>query len=107
MDLYVLVLLMWLKCTYSTTQKPNIIFVLGDDIGYDDIGYQSGTIHTPTLDKLIANGQFINWHYAEPVCSPTRGALLTGLYPLHNGINTVLVPDNTCYVIPDTFISYI
>ena len=77
-------------------KKPNIIFILGDDIGYDDLGYQSGTIHTPTIDKLKQNGQFIPWHYAEPVCSPTRGALLTGLYPLHNGINTVLVPHDTC-----------
>ena len=79
----------------SIAKQPNIIFILGDDIGYDDIGFQSDSIITPNLDKLKANGQFIPYHYAQCVCSPTRGSLLTGLYPLHNGINTVLVRDDT------------
>ena len=79
----------------QSKQPPNIIFILGDDIGYDDLGFQSGTIATPTIDNLRAKGQFIEYHYAQCVCSPTRASLLTGLYPLHHGINTVLIPENT------------
>eukprot|EP01084_Bolivina_argentea_P120085 212869_1 len=87
------------RIVYSLSQ-PNIIFILSDDLGYDDVGFQSGNqIHTPNIDKLHSTGQFLEWYYGQPVCSPTRTAIMTGKYPLHNSINTIIQP-NQAYGVP-------
>lgn len=68
----------------STTEKPNIVFILIDDLGYFDVGYmkQNPDIISPNLDKLAAEGMvFTNAYTASPVCSPTRASILTGKYP--------------------------
>ena len=58
---------------------PNIVFVLVDDVGFSDIGCFGGEINTPNLDRLAAEGvRFTNFH-VNPMCSPTRASLLTGL----------------------------
>src|SRR3954452_4951409 len=58
---------------------PNVVFVLVDDIGFSDIGCFGGEIETPNLDRLAAEGvRFTNFH-VNPMCSPTRASLLTGL----------------------------
>jgi arylsulfatase A-like enzyme len=58
---------------------PNVIFVLVDDVGFSDIGCFGGEIRTPNLDRLAAEGvRFTNFH-VNPMCSPTRASLLTGL----------------------------
>jgi arylsulfatase A-like enzyme len=69
----------------ETTRKPNIIFVLADDLGYGDIGpFGQKIIHTPTLDKLAAGGMKFMQHYAGcPVCAPSRCVLFTGKHPGH------------------------
>ncbi len=66
-------------------RKPNIIFVLADDLGYGDIGaFGQKIIHTPTLDKLAADGMKFTQHYAgSPVCAPSRCVLITGKHPGH------------------------
>ncbi|WP_165499725.1 sulfatase family protein [Pedobacter frigidisoli] len=68
-------------------QKPNIIFIMGDDLSMNDIGpFGSKQVHTPNLDKLAAEGMCIdNMFNMVPVCSPTRQSLLTGLGPVRNG----------------------
>jgi arylsulfatase A len=64
----------------SQTQKPNIIYILADDLGYGDLGcYGQQTIRTPHLDTLAANGMRFTQHYAgAPVCAPSRAILMTG-----------------------------
>ena len=60
---------------------PNIIFVLSDDIGYPDIGYNGGAgqgIKTPVMDRLARKGIILDNYYAQHACSASRGALLTG-----------------------------
>jgi arylsulfatase A-like enzyme len=66
-------------------KKSNIIFVLADDAGYGDIGpFGQKIIHTPTLDKLAAEGMKLTQHYAgSPVCAPSRCVLITGRHPGH------------------------
>ena len=66
-------------------RKPNIIFVLADDLGYGDLGaYGQKIIHTPTLDKFAAEGMKFTQHYAgSPVCAPARCVLMTGRHPGH------------------------
>ncbi|BDD11365.1 sulfatase [Fulvitalea axinellae] len=65
-------------------RKPNIVFILADDLGYDDVGYmsQNPKLRTPNIDALASEGMVFTDAYAScPVCSPTRASLLTGKYP--------------------------
>lgn len=66
--------------------KPNILLIMGDDMGYSDIGCYGGEIKTPTLDKLAANGLRFTQFYNTARCCPTRASLLTGLYPQQAGV---------------------
>ncbi len=61
-------------------EKPNIVFILADDLGYSDLGCYGGEIKTPNLDSLAANGLRFTQFYNTARCWPTRGALLTGYY---------------------------
>jgi len=67
----------------ADTTKPNFIFVLIDDLGYSDLGCYGSKFHrTPNLDRMAAQGmKFTDAYSAGPVCSPTRGSILTGKYP--------------------------
>lgn len=62
-------------------RKPNIIVILGDDIGYSDIGSYGSEIKTPNLDRMAAEGVRFTHFYNTARCSPSRASLLTGLYP--------------------------
>ncbi len=62
-------------------ENPNVIFILIDDQGWADIGYNNPKVYTPNLDKLAAGGAQFTQHYVMPQCTPTRVALLTGRYP--------------------------
>lgn len=61
--------------------KPNIIFIMADDMGYSDLGSQGSLIETPNLDYLIHNGTYFPNFYNAGTCSPSRAALMTGQYP--------------------------
>jgi len=67
------------------TKKPNVIFILADDLGYGDLGvFGQKIIHTPTLDKMASEGMKLTQHYAgSPVCAPSRCVLMTGKNPGH------------------------
>ncbi|MEI6865743.1 sulfatase-like hydrolase/transferase [Flavicella sp.] len=68
--------------------KPNIILILADDLGYSDLScYGSKTVKTPNLDLLAKNGlRFTNYRTGASICSPSRAALLTGAYPQRTGL---------------------
>ncbi|EMI16201.1 arylsulfatase A [Rhodopirellula maiorica SM1] len=68
--------------------KPNVIFVLMDDMGYSDIGcYGAKKVETPNIDQMAAEGlQFTNFYTAASICSPSRAAFLTGVYPQRSGL---------------------
>jgi len=75
-------------------KKPNIIFILADDMGYGDFSYfNDGFSDTPVLDGLIKEGICLTQHYSgSPVCAPARASLLTGRYPHRTGaIDTLQV----------------
>ena len=67
--------------------KPHIALIVSDDLGWDDVGFRSHQIRTPTIDKLAAEGRVLNHYYVQDVCSPSRAAFQTGRYPLHNTVN--------------------
>ncbi|MEY4199679.1 MAG: Arylsulfatase, partial [Verrucomicrobiota bacterium] len=66
--------------------RPNIIYILSDDMGFSDIGCYGGEIATPNLDALAAGGLRFTQFYNTARCCPTRASLLTGLYPHQAGI---------------------
>lgn len=82
-----------LNAADTPTQKPNIVFFLIDDLGYADCGFNGGKeIKTPNIDKLASGGAVLESHYVQPVCSPTRAALMTGRYATRTGVYTVVRP---------------
>ena len=72
----------------EASQRPNIVFILADDLGWKDLGcYRSQYFQTPHLDRLAARGvRFTQAYAANPLCSPTRSSILTGLWPARTGI---------------------
>lgn len=70
-------------------EQPNIIFILADDLGWQDVGYHDADIATPNIDWLARNGIRLEQHYVQPMCTPTRVALLTGRYPSRFGDHAI------------------
>lgn len=87
--------------------RPNFVLVFIDDMGYGDVGAFGSTANrTPELDALAAGGMKLTSFYAHPVCTPSRAALLTGCYPVRNGLQTgfwhpVLMPGDPQGIHPD------
>jgi arylsulfatase A-like enzyme len=75
-------------------ERPNVVLILADDLGYGDLGcYGSTTIATPRLDRMAAEGlKLTDFYVASPFCSPSRAALLTGRLPARCGVPYVLFP---------------
>lgn len=85
----------------SAAERPNIVFIVADDLGRNDCGFMGGTeIKTPNLDKLARAGAILDAHYVQPVCSPTRAALLTGRYPMRHGLQVGVVRPWAQYGLP-------
>ena len=84
------------KLERKTRKKPNIVFILSDDIGWGELGsYGGGKLRgtpTPNLDILARDGMRFLQHYTEPSCTVTRAALMTGRLPVRNGVDVVLFP---------------
>jgi len=72
---------------FAEKKKPNIIFILADDLGFADLGFTGSDLHqTPNLDNLAKNSMYFNNAYAShPTCQPSRLSLLTGKYPARIG----------------------
>ncbi len=79
----------------ARAKRPNIIFILADDLGYADLScFQSKAVRTPHLDGLAAGGtRMVNFYAASAVCSPSRAAILTGRYPLRYDIRRAFTDD--------------
>ncbi len=81
-------------------ERPHIVLMLADDLGWGDVGYNGSRITTPNIDKLAEHGVRLTQFYAQPVCSPTRGALLTGRYPMRLGLQCGVVRPWAQYGLP-------
>lgn len=79
----------------APARTPNIVFILCDDLGYGDLECYGSTNKTPNLNRMAAEGaRFTQFCAADPVCSPSRAALLTGRYPTRVGVPRVLFPQD-------------
>ena len=85
------ILLCCISCTMARS-KPNIVFILVDDLGHADVGFNGSVFYeTPNIDKLANNGLVIENAYMYPTCSPSRTALATGKQSFRTGVYTVPV----------------
>ena len=66
-------------------RQANIVFILADDLGYNHVGYNNPNIFSPNIDLLANTGIILEQNYVQPQCTPSRAALLTGMYPYHIG----------------------
>src|SRR3954464_1872471 len=93
--------LLTLLCAASrAAEKPNIVFILADDLGSYDVSWRGSEIKTPNLDKLAMAGARLENFYVQPVCSPTRGSLMTGRYPIRYGLQVGVIRPWAKYGLP-------
>src|SRR5579864_9535801 len=78
-------------------EKPNVVFILADNVGYGDLGpYGGGELRgapTPRIDQLANEGLRLTQFLVEPACTPSRAALMTGRYSIREGLSLILVPN--------------
>jgi arylsulfatase A len=80
----------------AQSKPPNVIMIYCDDLGYGDLGCTGSKIPTPNIDRMAGEGvQFTQFYSGNPLCSPSRAALLTGRYPVRTGVPRVLFPKDT------------
>jgi arylsulfatase A-like enzyme len=78
--------------------KPNIVYIVADDLGWKDVGFNGcADIKTPNMDALAAGGAKLTQFYVQPMCTPTRAALMTGRYPFRYGLQTAVIPSVSAY----------
>ena len=73
-------------CCASSNAATNLVVFVADDLGWGDVGYHDSEIRTPSIDRLAAEGTRLERFYVHPLCSPTRGAMMTGRSPMTTGV---------------------
>ena len=87
-----------LAYSVEMNKKPNIVFIMADDLGWGDVGYHgSKDIKTPNIDQLAKEGAKLDTFYAQPMCTPSRAALLTGRYPMRYGLQSFVITPGQHY----------
>src|SRR5688572_25761611 len=86
-----IILLLFVVCSYVFSQRPNIIYIMTDDMGYGDLSsYGRKDYLTPNIDKLALQGiKFVNAYSAGSLCTPTRTAFMTGRYPARTPVGLI------------------
>ena len=82
---------------HAEPARPNIVYILADDLGWKDVGFHGSDIKTPNLDQLAKTGLELEEFYVQPMCTPTRAALMTGRYPMRYGLQTAVIPSGGNY----------
>ncbi len=80
--------------------RPNFVVFVADDLGNADLGYRGSDISTPNIDALAKEGVRLEDYYGLPVCTPARAALMTGRYPMRQGLQTLVIFPSHTYGLP-------
>ena len=87
-----------LTATALAVPPPHVVMIIADDLGWADVGFSHASdVRTPHIDALLSRGVRLSHYYSLPVCTPSRGALQTGRYPLVYGLQTYVIPAGTDY----------
>ncbi|KAL9983621.1 hypothetical protein ACROYT_G005820 [Oculina patagonica] len=79
-------------CKATIKKQPHLIFILADDLGWDDVGFHgSRQIPTPNIDAMANEGVILNNYYVSPMCTPTRASIMSGKHPIHLGIQHFVI----------------
>src|SRR5689334_10763139 len=98
-----LALVISISSARAAGDKPNIVHIVADDLGWKDVGFNGATdIKTPNIDQLAATGAKLSQFYVQPMCTPTRAALMTGRYPFRYGLQTIVIPTAADYGLDTT-----
>ncbi|XP_048247762.1 arylsulfatase I-like [Haliotis rufescens] len=101
MELSVVLAIIVALCLKISTaaDKPHIVFIVADDLGWNDVGWVNPDIKTPTLDRLAHGGVILNSSYVQPLCSPSRNCFMSGKFPYHTGLqDSVIFIDQPKYM---------
>ena len=81
-----LILLLFLRSIICDVIQPHVVYILADDLGWNEVSWNNPGFLTPNLERLALDGILLNQSYVSPKCSPSRAALLSGLYPWRLGM---------------------
>jgi arylsulfatase A-like enzyme len=85
---------------HVTDPRPNIVFIMADDLGNADFGYRGGQVKTPHIDKPASEGVRLESFYGQQLCTPSRATLMTGRYPMRYGLQTAVIFPSHTYGLP-------
>jgi arylsulfatase B len=100
MRLALALLLLLPAWTLAAPQRPNVVLIVADDLGWTGVGYHDGPVKTPHIDRIAHSGVELDRFYVSPMCSPTRAGLLTGRYPMRFGMARSVVRPWLKYGLP-------
>ena len=83
--------------------RPNVVVIVADDLGWNDVGFHNKEVRTPNLNQFVADGLRLDRHYSYPICSMTRAALLTGMSTSRTSVNNSSGLDLAYHIMPQSF----
>eukprot|EP00494_Astrolonche_serrata_P000023 UN00023 len=105
--MYYIFLSLFLNCYNTKQTRPHVLFIVADDLGWNDIGYHqilnvttNNVIFTPHSDLLASQGIKLDNYYVQPLCSPTRSTIMTGRYPFHTGMGPDILEAHEPFGLP-------